>query len=289
MNKFQQILTEKKLIIGDGAMGTSLQKEGLSAGEAPEKLNLEQPEIIKKVHKSFVTAGADLLETNTFGGNPIRLAEAGLEDRTAEINQRAVSLAREVAGEDIIIAGSVGPTGKMFSPLGELTAEQAFSAYQEQISNLVAGGVDVILIETITDLKEMEQALKAGADFSCPVIAQMNFNAGGKTVMGASIEDFVKLGEENDVSVLGTNCTEGVGVSVELIEIFAQQTELPLSVFPNAGQPEIKDGEVYYPQTENDYVSRVEKFISLGVKIFGGCCGSTPEIISAMADKVKQI
>ncbi|MFW6278591.1 MAG: homocysteine S-methyltransferase family protein [Bacillota bacterium] len=271
------------VLVGDGAMGTSLQNKGLPSGEAPEKWNLEQPQKIVEVHKSFIEVGADLIETNTFGGNYIRLKEEGLENRMEKINYRAVELAQKAAQKDTIVAGSVGPTGKMFKPLGVLTPEEALNAYTRQIEVLVEAGVDVIIIETFTALEEIEQALSAAKEVEVPVIAQMSFQENRKTMMGVGIEQFVELAEEYKVSVVGTNCTPGAELTVELIKEFNSWTDLPLSGFPNAGKPELKDGEVYYPEQPEDFAAFVDEFVNNGVKILGGCCGSTPETIRAIA------
>lgn len=288
MSIFEQKLTSQKMIIGDGAMGTSLQKEGLAPGEAPEKWNITHPEKIIEVHASFLNAGSELIETNTFGASYVRLQQEGLESDFTALNQRAVQLAQkaaEAAGGDIIVAGSVGPTGKMLQPLGDLKPREAFSSYRRQISILAEEGVDVIIIETITALEEMEQALAAASEVDIPVIAQMNFQENKKTVMGIGVPEFVDLADEYGVEVIGTNCTPGAEITVSIIKEMKKNTDRPLSAFPNAGKPELREGTVYYPEQPEDFANYVPEFEKSGVRILGGCCGTTPETIKAVKKK----
>ena len=292
MKDFEKRLQAEEIIVGDGGMGTSLQKKGLSAGEAPEKWNLEKPENIVEVHKSFLAAGADLIETNTFGANRIRLKETGLAEKMEEINKEGVKLAKRACQEsskEALIAGSMGPTGKMYQPLGVLSHEEALSCYREQISLLVKEGVDLLILETITIIDEMIQFLKAAADFDIPVIVQMNFREDKKTVMGVSIKEFLEIVEEYDVTAAGINCTPGPAITWDIISGFQQYTELPLSVFPNAGEPELHLGEVVYSEEIEYFVKYVENFYNYGVRIIGGCCGTTPKTIRAIRERVAEI
>lgn len=290
MNKFIKALNEKKLIIGDGAMGTALQEMGLDSGESPEKWNLYSPDKIKKVHQKYLEAGAELIETNTFGGNYIRLKDSGLEDKIEEINKRAVEIARKVAKPETIVAGSVGPTGKMIKPLGIIEEKEAIESYYKQILILVDQGIDVLIIETMVDLNEIKTALKAASNFEIPVIAQMNFDESGNTVMGHTLEDLVSLKDEfKNIEIIGINCTPGVEISLSLIKKLKDKTDSNLSVFPNAGEPELKQGKVYYPEGPEDFTSIFEKFIENQVKIIGGCCGTTPKIIAAIRNKVRKL
>ena len=286
---FLKRLEQKEIIVADGAMGTTLQVEGLTAGQAPEEWNLSHPEIIKKTHKSYLKAGAELIVTNTLGGNPLRLKEAGLKDEFENINQKAVKLAREARdtiAKKTYIAGSVGPTGKMIKPLGILTAEEVFANYQQQIAVLVTAGVEVIIIETMVALEEMEQALAAAAEFSLPLIAEMSFQESKKTIMGASIKEMVNLMNKYPVSVIGFNCTPGAGKTLPLVKSLARLTDKPLSVFPNAGKPHLKKREVVYPEKPANFVRFLNEFIDNQVKIIGGCCGTTTKTIKAIKTKI---
>lgn len=271
-------------------MGTQLQKLGLPAGGVPELWTLEHPETLLKLHKQYIDAGADLIETNTFGANYIRLKENKLEARLEEINREAVLTARkasiEAAQDDIIIAGSMGPTGKMIKPLGKLTEKEAFISYKKQVSVLVDSGIDVVLIETMVDINEIEQAVKAVREFEIPVIAQMSFQESLKTVMGVSPEDAVNLFEEYEVDVIGVNCTPGAEKTLPIIAKLNQFTDRPLSVFPNAGSPVMKNNEVKYPEKAEDFKPYIKKFLELNVKVIGGCCGTTPEIIAVLREEV---
>ncbi|MFW5998144.1 MAG: homocysteine S-methyltransferase family protein [Bacillota bacterium] len=288
MGKFMDVLREKEIIVGDGAMGTGLQQMGLTSGEAPEKWNLTHPDRIQKIHQNYIKAGAQLIETNTFGGSYIRLEEAGLEKDLKEINQNAVQIAQKAANSDTIIAGSVGPTGKMIKPLGNLDPEEVIHSYTKQISVLVKSGIDVIIIETMVDINEIKAALEAASQFDIPVIAQMNFEESLKTVMGCTLDDLINLTSEfENIKVIGVNCTPGAVRTVPLIEKLNKKTEFFLSVFPNAGEPELKEGEVYYPEGPENFVPGVKSFIDNKVKIIGGCCGTTPEIIKAVSKTVK--
>ena len=285
-NKLISKLEKDKIIVGDGAMGTLLQNRGLDSGEAPEKWNLTHPEEILSIHQDYIVAGADLLETNTFGGNYVRLKESELEDKIEEINKTAVELAKKAGKKETIISGSVGPTGKMIKPLGVLSQTKALESYKKQISILVQNEVDAIQIETMVDLNEIEQALKAASQFEIPVIAQINFQESGATVMGHDISDSVELLKKYDVTVIGINCTPGAKKTLPLIRKLNQTTDKPLSVFPNAGEPELKEGEVTYPEGPEDFKPYVSKYINNNVKIMGGCCGTTPEVIAAIKKQV---
>ena len=289
MNKFLKKLNNQNVIIGDGAMGTQLHDLGLTAGETPEKWNIEYPDKILKIHKKYIEAGAELLETNTFGGNYIRLKESNLDRKLKEINENAVQLAKKAANKETIIAGSVGPTGKMLEPLGDLTKKEAYDAYNKQISLLVENKVDVIIIETFTDLNEIKQALKAAENIKIPVIAQMNFRKNLTTVMGTKIQDLVELTDKFEIHVLGVNCTPGVKNTLPVVKKINELTSKPISVFPNAGKPAVDNGNLKYPEKAEDYIPYIEKLIKYNVKLMGGCCGTTPEIISKIKNKVNKI
>lgn len=283
MHKFNQMLNNKKIIIADGAMGTQLQKRGLESGEISEIWNLNHPQKVEAVHSEYINSGAEIIETNTFGGNYIRLEEQNLADKLEEINAAAVKIARNAARENTLIAGSIGPTGKMLKPLGPLSPEKARKGYRKQISALVKAGVDLLIIETMTDLKEMEQALKAAAEFNHPLVAQMNFTSAGKTVMGNGIEESAVLIEKYGADVMGINCTPGMNATIPLIATLNKATDLPLSVFPNAGSPQLQDGNITYPEGPDDYIEGLSELLKYNVKIIGGCCGSNPEIIAAIS------
>ncbi len=286
MNKFIGKLKGKNIIVGDGGMGTGLQSQGLSSGEAPENWNLKYPQKVKKVHKDYLKAGADLIETNTFGGNYFRLKESNLENKLEKINETAVRIAQNAANRETIIAGSVGPTGKMLKPLGTLSKNEVLEAYQKQISILLNNGVDVIILETFSDINEIEQALKAVNDFEIPVIAQMNFRENMTTVMGCDIKTMIAVFKKYEINVLGFNCTPGAKKTLPLIKKLREHNEKPFSVFPNAGEPLLQEGKVTYPEGSEDFIPFIKKFIDLNVRIIGGCCGTNPEIIKKIKKEV---
>jgi len=287
--KFKELMKEKTFILADGAMGTSLQEKGLSSGEIPEKWNLDFPEEIVNIHQQYLKAGSELLETNTFGASYLRLKEAGLEGQIEKINSKAVELARKAADENTLIAGSVGPCGKMIKPLGTISEKEVFTSYKKQIKLLVENSVDLIIVETITALNEMEQALKALESFEIPFICQMSFEENHKTIMGAGVRDVVTLMEKYQPDMIGVNCTPGAEKTLSLVKEFSAITELPISVFPNAGKPELKDGQVIYPEKAETLAYYLEDFLENNVKLIGGCCGSSPETIKAIFGKAKKL
>lgn len=278
---------QEGIIIGDGAMGTMLQ--GLSAGTdiTPEQLMLEQPELILDVHKEYLAAGAELIETNTFGANGIKLASIGLGDRAREINELAVELARKAAGEKAYIAGSLGPTGKLMKPYGELSMEKARENYYRQLSYLVNAGIDVIIIETMNDLAEMKAALLAAREFDLPVIAQMTFTEKGRTLTGTTPEAAAIVLEALGADLIGVNCVAGLEEAIPLLEKMSRVTELPLSVFANAGIPLSREGKTIYPQSAEDYVRRLSDLTAFNIGVIGGCCGTTPEYIRELRRMIR--
>jgi 5-methyltetrahydrofolate--homocysteine methyltransferase len=284
-NRFLRSL-KKPVIIGDGAMGTVLQEMGLPAGEAPEKWVLDFPEKVLKVHQDYIDAGSQLIETNTFGANRIKLKTMGLEDRIEEINSRAVELAREAAGENIV-AGSIGPTGKMMLPYGELGIQEAEEAFAEQIRFQIEAGIDVVCIETMIDLQEMKAAVKAAKELGIPIIAQMTFSENQFTLVGNSPEETTRVLEGMGVDVIGVNCSLGSRQLIPIIKRMAGVTTKPLSVQPNAGMPELRKGLTIYPETPEFFASSVREFLDNNVWLIGACCGSDPDFIREIKHEVE--
>ncbi len=286
MSDLLQRLAEPGVIILDGATGTQLQKMGLPAGMAPELWNLQNPGAIKKHYQSYIEAGSDAILTNSFGGTRPRLDMEGSGQLVREINLAAAKLAREVAGERILIMGSMGPTGLLMEPMGELTYEKAVDYFAEQAAALADGGVDVIHIETLSDLQEAKGAI-VGAQraTNLPVTITMSFDMHGRTMMGVRPEQAVKELWETGIAAIGANC--GNTLEDNLKAITAMRTAAPeatLIAKPNAGLPRVEGGEavaVYdvTPQIMADYAL---KFAAQHVKLLGGCCGSTPQHITAL-------
>ncbi len=275
------------LLLADGAMGTMLQSKGLPVGECPDGWNLTHPDKVREVHRGYVEAGAESLITNTFGGTRIKLTQCGYPEKMREINETGAALAREVAGDEIYVVASMGPTGKFLEPLGNLTEEEAYNSFAEQARALEAGGADIVQIETMTDLGEICVAIRAVKENTgLPVIASMTFDKGKqgyRTVMGVDISSAVTKLIETGADVVGSNCGNGIDEFIEIIAEMRQHTDFPLLAKPNAGIPVLEKGKVLYTQGPEYFAERVGKLVEAGANIVGGCCGTTPEHIRTMA------
>ncbi len=291
MSKFTAQLNQKSVLVADGAAGTMLQRMGLAAGAAPERWNLENPDAIRALHQGYVDAGADLILTNTFGGSCVRLAREGLDEKAVEINLAAAHLAKEVAGDAVLVLGDLGPTGKMLAPLGTLTVDDAVKAFAEQTAALAEGGVDAILIETMSDLGEIEAAVQGARRVThLPILTTMSFDTKGRTMMGVKPEQAAKKLSALDVEVIGANCGRTLSETLEaLLKMRATLPNAVLMAKPNAGLPHAQDGSLVYDVTPKIMADYARRFVEeAGVKIFGGCCGSTPEHIHAIAETLKK-
>jgi len=278
------------VIVADGAMGTMLQAAGLPSGMAPEAWLLESPESVIGVHRAYLDAGADLILTCTFGATQPRLERSGLGGRVGEINRRAVEIAREAANGDAFVAGDIGPVGEFLAPLGELSYEEAVEIFAEQAGALVEAGVDVLYIETMAALDEVkaavEGALKAGN--GTPVTATLSFDSHGRTNMGVRPGEAAEVLVELGVDGVGANCGATLDMTLAAVEAMREVApEMPLIAKPNAGTPRLVDDDVVYDAAPEDMAAYAQRFVDLGVKIVGGCCGSTPEHIAAIADAVR--
>ncbi|PIE12508.1 MAG: methionine synthase I [Rhodobacterales bacterium] len=287
-NSFADMLAKRDWILADGATGTNLFNMGLSSGEPPEMWNVEHPDRIRKLYSMAVEAGSDLFLTNSFGGNAARLKLHGAEKRAAELSRISAELGREVAdasNRDIIVAGSVGPTGEIMAPMGELTHELAVEIFHEQAEGLKAGGADVLWLETISAAEEYEAAAEAFGRVDMPWCGTMSFDTAGRTMMGVTSADLVDLVEKLDTPPLafGANC--GVGASDLLRTVLgftAKGVERPIIAKGNAGIPKYHDGHIHYdgtPELMADYAVLAR---DCGARIIGGCCGTMPEHLSAM-------
>jgi 5-methyltetrahydrofolate--homocysteine methyltransferase len=291
MPKFVDALMNNKILIADGATGTQLQKAGLKPGASPELWNLENPDAVRALHRSYIEAGSDVVLTNTFGGTRYRLARHELEGQVKEINAAAARLAHEVAGEKVFVFGDIGPTGELLiKPVGKITYEEAVTAFAEQAEGLLAGGVDAILIETMSDINEAKAAIegvrKVSADI--PVLVTFSFDTHGRTMMGAKPEKVAKDIWALGVTAIGANC--GRTLTETLTAIEQMRVALPEAVLmakPNAGLPHASGGDLVYDVTPEIMAEYAHKFAAQNVKIFGGCCGSAPEHIHAIAEALK--
>ena len=270
-------------ILGDGAMGTLLMAGG-GSWLAPEQLNLDSPERVVAAHAAYIAAGAELVETNSFGGSPAKLEMVGLGDRAREVNSLAARLARQAAGTAALVAGSIGPTGRLLEPLGDLPEADAEAGFALQAAALLAGGADLIVIETMTDLAEAAAAVR-GALGACslPIVCTMSFEPNGRTVMGASLTDLLSLLDAG-ASVVGVNCGYGPEVVGPLLKRLRELAPAAaLAAQPNAGSPRLDGGQTVYDVTPETMAEFALEMKQLGLAYVGACCGSTPAHIREMS------
>jgi 5-methyltetrahydrofolate--homocysteine methyltransferase len=290
MNRFQTLLQESDVILADGAMGTMLLKAGLQEGTLPEAWNVDEPEKVAAIHRAYLNAGSRILLTNTFGGTRFRFARHGAEDRVHELNHAAARLLRSVvdeSGTNAVVAGDIGPTGKVLIPVGDLKYEDAVDSFEEQARGLVEGGVDVIWIETMADLEEVRAAVEGvrRVSDSIPLITTMSFDTHGHTVMGVSPDVAATTLDTLGAIAVGGNC--GTGPEELLQAIGKMRSVAPDALLiskANAGAPRLVAGKTTYdadPPTMAQYALNAR---DAGAQIIGACCGSTPEHIRAMAD-----
>ncbi|MEE9554542.1 MAG: homocysteine S-methyltransferase family protein [candidate division Zixibacteria bacterium] len=280
-----------EVLICDGAMGTMLMTEGLKAGECPERINIENPKILESIARRYFEAGADIIEANTFGGSPLKLAQYSLEDDTEKINKIAVEAVRRIVGSKAYVAASCGPCGRILKPYGDTDPEEIFLGFKRQIQALIDAGIDMICVETMTDLAEATLAIKAvkSVSPSTPVAVTMTFDLtpnGFFTIMGNSIKEAAAGLDDAGADIIGSNCGNGIENMIRIAEEFKKYTSLPVLIQSNAGLPELEDGQIVYPETPEFMAEGCKKLLEIGVGIIGGCCGTTPEHITAFATAV---
>lgn len=291
MKNILERIKSGEVLVGDGAMGTMLFKKGLKMDQCPEKINLDNPKILEDVAQSYLDAGALLIETNSFGGSPLKLALYSLDDNTEEINRRAIQSVRKVIGDKAYLSFSCGPTGRILKPYGDIDPEEVSESFKRQLKIAIDEGADIICIETMTDLNEAKLAIEATISLSAdiPIIATMTFDPtpnGFYTIMGVSVEqactELVKAGAD----IIGSNCGNGSENMIKIAAEFKKYATVPVIIQSNAGLPEIKDGEAVYLETPQYMAKQSQSLLDIEINIIGGCCGTTPEHIAAIRQVV---
>ncbi|MGD2151614.1 MAG: bifunctional homocysteine S-methyltransferase/methylenetetrahydrofolate reductase [Gemmatimonadales bacterium] len=290
MPDFRALIENGHAHLCDGAIGTELYQRGVFINVSYDEVNLKRPELVRDVHRAYRAAGAEVLETNTFGANRVRLDRFSLGDRVYEINRAGAEIAREIAADDRYVAGSIGPLGIRIEPYGPTALDEARGFFREQATALADGGVDVFIIETFADLSEIEQAILGCRDAAdLPVIAQMAINTTGNTVYGYDPARIAMHLDEAGADVIGLNCSVGPALILKAIQKMAAMTNRPLSAMPNAGLPREIEGRKIYMASPDYFAKYARRLIQAGARFIGGCCGTTPEHIHAMAAQVRAL
>lgn len=294
MKKIIKEIKSGRILICDGAWGTQLFQRGLKPGDCPELWNLLEPDSVYEIAKSYVDAGADIIETNSFGASSISLSRYDLAEKSHELNCAASQISRRAAGDKIHVAGSIGPSGKMLL-MGDITPDELYESFAEQALALEEGGADAAIIETMIDLDEASIAIRAVREnTNLEILASASYNKTPsgefRTMMGASINDMVSSLLKEGAQIVGTNCGYGIDMMIEIVaEIRHQFPHVPIIVQPNAGLPEMRDDMLFFPESVEYMASRIPRLIDAGANIIGGCCGTSPEYIKAFVESVRGI
>jgi methionine synthase I (cobalamin-dependent) len=285
MPSFAELLEERTVLLADGATGTNYQDMGIQPGVAPEEWVLDEPDNVRALHRRFAEAGSQLVLTCTFGATSLRLADGPLAGKAREVNARAAELAREAVGDELLVAGSLGPTGQLVEPYGVLTREACVAAYAEQATALADGGVDLLVLETFFALEEALWAVEGvQGSTDVPLVVSFSFDQGTHTMMGLGPADVVASFEPLGLAALGANCGRSLDDTDRIVgEFVAAAPSLPLWVKPNAGVPRIVGDTVVYDADPPLLAEHVRAYVDKGARIVGGCCGSTPAHIAAIA------
>jgi homocysteine S-methyltransferase len=287
MKDFRNAVTDDRVYVFDGAMGTVLYQRGVYINRCYDELNLASRDLVLGIQRDYVKAGADVIETNTYGANRVKLAGYGLEDKAYEINHAGVRIAREAAGERAFVAGAIGPLGIRIEPYGATSVDEAQDIFRQQAEALLEGGVDLFVLETFSDVAEIRQALSAVRSVSdLPVVAQITIQTDGNTSYGTAPEIFTKQLDEWGADVIGLNCSVGPATMLEALEKMRTVTRRKLSAQPNGGLPRQVDGRMFYMASPEYMAKYAKRLIQAGAKFVGGCCGTTPEHIKQIANAV---
>jgi 5-methyltetrahydrofolate--homocysteine methyltransferase len=287
-----ELIKSGKTLVSDGAWGTFLQAKGLKPGECPELWNIEQPEAVLDIAKSYIEEGADTIETNSFGGSCFKLEAFGLENKVYEINRKAAEISRQAAGDNKYVLGSIGPTGKMLL-MGDVTEEELYEAFKEQSVALSDGGADALIIETMTALDEAEIAVRAAREnTNCEIICTMTFDhlqsGEYRTMMGVSPTEMVEVLANAGVHILGANCSNGIAGMIQITEeIRSVDKNIPVLIHANAGLPVLEGTCTIFPESPEMMAEFAPKLAEAGANIIGGCCGTTPAHIQKMVEVLK--
>jgi 5-methyltetrahydrofolate--homocysteine methyltransferase len=291
MGKIIEILNKKAPLVSDGAWGTFLHSMGLKPEECPESWNLKYPEKVFSIPQSYLNAGADIVLTNSFGASPFKLAHYQLRDKTSRINQAAAEISRKAAGESRLVLGSIGPTGVVLM-MGDVSQKELYDGFKEQALALSRGGVDALCVETMSALDEAILAIKAIKDHTdleviCTFTFEKTLKGEYRTMMGVSPPQMVETLLDEGADVVGTNCGNGMKDMIDIVkEIRTVDSDIPILVHANAGRPEVKDGNTIFPESPEEMASYVPEILHAGANIIGGCCGTTPDHIRRIAEKI---
>jgi len=296
MNKkrITEVVKKNKILVSDGAWGTFLHKKGLKSGECPEKWCIDRPDDVLNIAKSYIEAGSDMIETNSFGGSSFKLTHYGLADSVSKLNEAAAKISSRAAGKDKWVIASIGPSGKM-TAMGDVTEEEFYNAFKEQAIALKKGGADAVCIETMSAIDEASMAIKAVKENTdLEIIATFTFEAGsdGKyyTMMGVTPTEAAKAAIDSGADIIGTNCGNGFKQMIAIVkEMRAVDNEIPILVHANAGLPHNVDGVDVFPETPEMMAALVPEIVKVGVNIIGGCCGTTPAHIRAIREAVDKL
>lgn len=288
MKDFREILSSDHVYVFDGAVGTRLYTKGIYINRSYDELNLVAPDLVREVHEEYINAGADIIETNTFGATRHKLQPYGLESKLRDINIAAVKIAREAADDRVFVAGAIGPLGLRIEPYGPTSFDEAKDMFKEQIEALLEGGVDLFVLETFSELPVIEQAIKAVRELSdLPIVAQMTIQMDGNTTFGTTPQTFTKKLDELGVDVIGLNCGMGPTHVLNALEVMRGVTDKPLSAQPNAGLPRDVQGRQFYMGSPEYMAEFSRRFVQSGAKFVGGCCGTTPTHIKMIASAIR--